>query len=191
MAEISNFRRLKHADPALLPSLARTAARRRTSERWVTFWLVVLAFFGSAAVASLLLGAVPVAIPGLDMRAPAITTPAITAAFPVCHGGVRVTCVVDGDTFWLEGLKYRIADIDTPEVSEPACSGEKALGLRATDRLASLLNAGPFLLAPADRDEDRYGRKLRIVTRDGASLGQTLVAEGLAHRWDGRKHPWC
>jgi micrococcal nuclease len=99
--------------------------------------------------------------------------------------------VVDGDTFWLDGLKYRIADIDTPEIAQAQCAAEKALGDRATRRLADLLNAGPFTLRPADRDEDRYGRKLRVVYRDGASLGDSLVAEGLAHRWDGGKHPWC
>lgn len=190
MAEITNFRRIRHAEPAVLPSLARAAAHRRVRERWATYGLVIVAFCTSAAVASLLLGAVR--LPALtETRAPAMSAPAVSASFPVCRGGVRVTCVVDGDTFWLDGLKYRIADIDTPEVSQPACSAEKALGLRATDRLASLLNAGPFLLAAGDRDEDRYGRKLRIVTRDGASLGEALIAEGLAHRWDGRKHPWC
>ncbi len=31
----------------------------------------------------------------------------------------RRTCVVDGDTIWLEGVKIRIADIDTPEISQP------------------------------------------------------------------------
>ena len=46
-------------------------------------------------------------------------------------------------------------------------------------------------LAAADRDTDRYGRKLRVVERDGVSLGETLVAEGLARRWEGRRRPWC
>ena len=54
-----------------------------------------------------------------------------------------------------------------------------------------LLNAGAFELQPYERDEDQYGRKLRIVTRDGRSLGQILVAEGLARTWDGARHPWC
>lgn len=33
---------------------------------------------------------------------------------------------------------------------------------------------------PNGRDEDKYGRKLRIVMRDGESLGGALVDEGLA-----------
>jgi endonuclease YncB( thermonuclease family) len=180
MADISNFRRAKHA--------ALASARRRSNERWAMFWLLLLAFVVAAGVASLMLGALPLRISGLPVSA---ASPAVAASFPICGSGRRITCVVDGDTFWLDGLKYRIADIDTPEISQAQCAAEKALGDRATGRLADLLNAGPFTLAPADRDEDRYGRKLRMVYRDGASLGDSLVAEGLAHRWDGSKHPWC
>lgn len=150
---------------------------------------MLLAFAGSAAVASLVLGHVPLRLSGETI--PAVSTPLVAASFPVCAGGHRVTCVVDGDTFWLDGTKYRIADIDTPEVSNFGCAAEKALGDRATARLAALLNAGPFALQPADRDEDKYGRKLRMVTRDGASLGGVLVNEGLAHRWGGAQRGWC
>ncbi|MXO71758.1 thermonuclease family protein [Altererythrobacter buctensis] len=105
---------------------------------------------------------------------------------------VRRTCVVDGDTFWLEGVKIRIADIDTPEISEPRCDAEYALGIRARDRLRDLLNEGPFALEPVGtRDEDQYGRKLRVVIREGNSLGDRLVAEGPARTWTGRREPWC
>jgi endonuclease YncB( thermonuclease family) len=114
-----------------------------------------------------------------------------TQKFSHC-GLVRTTCVVDGDTFWLHGVKVRMADIDTPEVSQPRCASEKALGERATSRLIVLLNDGPFDLAPiGEKDEDQYGRKLRVVMRDGQSLGDQLVAEGLARTWTGRRQPWC
>lgn len=39
----------------------------------------------------------------------------LSGRFPICGGGLRVTCVVDGDTFWLNRQKIRIADIDTPD----------------------------------------------------------------------------
>lgn len=46
------------------------------------------------------------------------------AQFTRCSGPVRVSCVVDGDTFWYRGAKIRIADINAPEVSEPHCRSQ-------------------------------------------------------------------
>ncbi|NLR73058.1 thermonuclease family protein [Novosphingobium sp. ERN07] len=115
----------------------------------------------------------------------------IHARFDLCGSGPRVTCVVDGDTFWLEGTKIRIADINTPETSQPGCAAEAELGARATRRLVQLLNAGPFMLEVQGRATDRYGRALRVVTRKGSSLAESLVAEGLAERWTGRRGDWC
>lgn len=99
--------------------------------------------------------------------------------------------VVDGDTFDAGGERIRIADIDTPEI-QGRCALEIRMAARATERMRALLQAGPFELHPiSGRDEDRYGRKLRIVTRNGRSLGDQLVAEGLARTWSGRRQPWC
>ena len=117
--------------------------------------------------------------------------PRYRAQFELC-ATERVTCVVDGDTFWFEGRKIRIADIDTPEVSEPKCPAEYKLGMRATYRLRDLLNAGEFALPPSGRrSHDGYGRELRQVVRAGQSIGDQLVSEGLARPWRGRKEPWC
>jgi endonuclease YncB( thermonuclease family) len=117
--------------------------------------------------------------------------PVTATRFGLCHSGGGTDCVVDGDTFWIGGEKVRVADIDTPETHPPRCAEEAALGAAATRRLRDLLNAGPVTLAAADRATDRYGRRLAIVMRDGRSLGDTLVAEGLARPWEGRRRPWC
>ncbi len=111
--------------------------------------------------------------------------------FRLCAERRQANCVIDGDTIRYGGVKIRIADIDTPEVFSPHCASEAALGERATERLLALLNAGPIELVPIDRDTDRYGRKLRVIERHGRSLGETLVAEGLARRWDGARRSWC
>src|SRR3546814_15500472 len=104
----------------------------------------------------------------------------------------RRTCVVDGDTFWLEGEKIRIADIDTPEISEPKCDAEYQLGMKATHRLRDLLNEGAFEVRPiGNRAEDRFGRKLRVVVRGARSLGDQLVSEGPARPWTGRRDTGC
>ena len=112
--------------------------------------------------------------------------------FGKCHSGGGLNCVVDGDTFWIDGEKVRIADIDTPETHPSRCAEEARLANAATDRLQVLLNAGAFELEPIRRDTDRYGRKLRIVVRNGQSLGGILVSEGLARSYaGGRRDSWC
>lgn len=111
--------------------------------------------------------------------------------FGFCHIGGGYNCVVDGDTIWLEGQKIRVADIDAPETHEYRCASEKELGDRATKRLKDLLESGPITLGSIDRDEDRYGRKLRIVRVNGRSVGDTLVDEGLARYYAGGRRPWC
>ena len=119
------------------------------------------------------------------------TADSLSAAFSFCGADRHVNCIVDGDTFWFKEEKIRIADIDTPELSPPRCQAERIKGEAAKARLLVLLNAGKFSLSAGLRDEDKYGRKLRTVTRAGRSLGDTLVNEGLARRWDGARHGWC
>lgn len=117
-------------------------------------------------------------------------TEGATVQFSVC-GMMSQTCVIDGDTFRLDGVKIRIADIDTPEL-KGRCDWEIAKAEEARDRLVVLLSEGPFELSSiGSGDEDQYGRKLRIVTRNGSSLGDQLVSEGLARTWTGRREPWC
>lgn len=112
--------------------------------------------------------------------------------FNICSGSRALTCVVDGDTVRIDGTSIRIADIDTPEVFSSRCADELARGQAATRRMAELLNAGAFEMEMYDhRDEDMYGRKLRVLSRNGQSLGQILVSEGLARTWDGARRGLC
>jgi endonuclease YncB( thermonuclease family) len=129
----------------------------------------------------------PAASPAMEAH----VAPGTSRRFTICHTGGGIDCVVDGDTLWVGGEKIRVADIDAPETHPPRCAYEADLGDRATRRLAELVNAAPFELRIADRDVDRYGRKLRVIVRNGRSLGDQLVAEGLARTWEGRRRPWC
>jgi micrococcal nuclease len=135
---------------------------------------------------------------GVDLGIPASTAMAsplapdrLSTQFSFCGGSRRVNCVVDGDTFWFERKKIRIADIDAPELSPPRCEAERAKGEAAKRRLLALLNAGKFSIVSNGRDVDRYGRELRIVTSNGRSIGSILVQEGLVRQWDGARRPWC
>lgn len=121
----------------------------------------------------------------------ASSPPSYSRTFEICGSSERINCVVDGDTFWLDGAKIRISDIDTPEIHPPRCADEERLGLAAQSRLQALLNAGPFELTSSARDVDQYGRKLRIIMRKGRSIGGMLVSEHLARIWIGHREPWC
>ncbi len=115
----------------------------------------------------------------------------LEARFLPCDTGTHQACVVDGDTIWFAGEKIRMLDINTPEIATPQCDRELALGQAAADRLTQLLNMGPFSLATGTELTDRYGRSLRGIMRGGRSLGDILVAEGLAEPWQGFRRNWC
>ncbi|MCW2363523.1 MULTISPECIES: thermonuclease family protein [Sphingobium] len=123
--------------------------------------------------------------------APQELAPATFVQYDIC-GTSRRNCVVDGDTLWIGEVKVRIADIDAPEISSPRCSEELERGEQAKRRLLELVNDGPFEVRQiGDRDADKYDRKLRVLIRDGKSLGDQLVSEGLARTWTGRRQSWC
>jgi len=106
---------------------------------------------------------------------------------PLCGAARRITCVVDGDTFWLHGEKIRIANIDAPEI-RGRCEFERATARRATLRLARLLAGVGLSLARQGRD--RHGRTLATVS-GRSDIGKQLVREGLARPWSGRMEIWC
>ncbi len=116
----------------------------------------------------------------------------VSTRFYYCGRSGLNNCVVDGDTFWLNKVKIRVADIDAPETEQAKCKSERDRGFAAKVRLRELLNAGSFEVETfGTRDVDQYGRKLRVVTRNGRSLGGMLVQEGLARPWTGHRMPWC
>lgn len=114
-----------------------------------------------------------------------------STSFSICGSGRRINCVVDGDTFWMEGEKIRILDIDTPELHPARCPEEERLGRAAKARLHALLNGGAVTLERTGRDRDRYGRLLRRVQVDGRSVGAVLIGEGLARAYAGGRRGWC
>jgi len=113
--------------------------------------------------------------------------------FQLVRSAPHSTCVIDRDSFYLQGQSIRIADIEAPETHPSRCGYEAQVGARATCRLYQLLNAEPFQIKRGwfDRDEDIYGRKPGRVISNGKSVGGMLVAEGLAGRWVGSRQPWC
>jgi endonuclease YncB( thermonuclease family) len=112
-------------------------------------------------------------------------------AIEKCGSGKRVTCVVDGDTFWLDGVKIRMEGYDTPEPQTGICGGvrEKRLAARATSRLIELMNSG-YTVEFAGK-KGHYKRELATVRVGGVDVGDILVAEGLARKWPDGNEFWC
>ena len=113
---------------------------------------------------------------------------------PVCLGGDRaarkLTCIVDGDTGWENGVKWRALDVDTPEISHAECERERQLGEKARDRLRQLM-AGGYRIENSGR-HGSYGRDLVVVRlADGRDAGKVLVEERLSQPWPNTGNRWC
>lgn len=116
----------------------------------------------------------------------------VSTAFVACDRGGEPACVVDGDTLMLGDRTVRIMGIDAPDLATPRCEIERDLARRSADRLMVLLNQGPFdMVAHRLQRHDRNGREMMQLRRDGRSIGERLIDEGLAHRYTGFKRSWC
>ncbi|ODT74769.1 MAG: hypothetical protein ABS76_36200 [Pelagibacterium sp. SCN 64-44] len=95
-------------------------------------------------------------------------------------GQQRHTCVVDGDTIWLDGENLRLQSYATPEPQTNICGGaaEVALAHRASARLLDLLNANAFTVETAGKD--RYGRTLATIRIAGRDVGDILIEDGIS-----------
>ncbi|PZR92307.1 MAG: nuclease [Stutzerimonas stutzeri] len=109
--------------------------------------------------------------------------------------------IIDGDTVDIDGERIRIHNIDAPETRGARCEAELVLGLRAKERLAGLLRAGPVTIDRCEasgRCTDRYGRTLARLRTAAGDVGAVLVREGLAQPWqpgraaaERRVQQWC
>lgn len=112
----------------------------------------------------------------------------------ICNGGNRkarrVTCIVDGDTGWENGIKWRLQSVDTPELGNPACSNERSKAIAARDRLRALMRGGYHIEWMGS--SGTHGRKLvRIRLADGRYAGRVLITESLAQPWPNSGNVWC
>jgi len=88
-------------------------------------------------------------------------------------------------------FRARLINYDTPEIFEPRCAAEAQSGRAATERLRQMVRTASRIDTQLG-GYDRYGRRLVRLCLDGRDVGATLVAEGLAHRYNGGRRPdWC
>lgn len=115
-----------------------------------------------------------------------------SGTFYFCGTSGLDNCVADGGTFWFKKQQIRLADVSAPKTEAARCPQERSRGFAAKVRLRDLLNAGPFELEDwPNRNEDGAGRQLRVVIRNGASIGRQLANEGLVHTVADAEKPWC
>jgi endonuclease YncB( thermonuclease family) len=116
---------------------------------------------------------------------------AYQAKFYLCGTAKQDDCVVAADRFVFHGEKIRLVGIEVPDIKKPRCEEERIKASDAELRVRAFLDSGPFeLVTWQGNDQEVDGHKLRQVTRNGISLSDILVREGLARR-PGAKGGWC
>lgn len=119
---------------------------------------------------------------------------ASTLNWSICKQNVkRINCVVDGDTYWKEGIKYRIMGLDTPEKKPRAkCGFEHSLSNKATRFLFEQFRGSN--VTEVERGKDRYGRVLADTYVNGKLIAPIIIRNGLGVEYNAKKRRegiWC
>ena len=112
----------------------------------------------------------------------------------VCQQGeVRDNCIVDGDTFWLQGEKYRLYGVDTPEKFPLSkCKFEHAKALEATNFLVDIFTNS--VLRHDKIGLDVYDRILVKTYADKKSVTRIIIESGLGVEYKSENRDrdiWC
>lgn len=133
----------------------------------------------------------PVVAAAVKPDRPAVSNGRYQTKIFLCGTAKQDDCVIAGDSFVLGGQKIRLAGIEVPSIDKPRCEAERIKASDAELRVRAFLDSGPFDLVAAGADDaDSSGQKIRAVVRNGISLSDVLVREGLARR-PGARDSWC
>ena len=102
----------------------------------------------------------------------------------------------DGDTCYVtykgKNDKVRLLGLDTPEISNPKCEQEYALGIDARNFVNNLISEGVSIKFKTEYNRDFFGRILSYIIVDGENVSQKMVSNGLGVIYDrSNKKDWC
>ena len=102
----------------------------------------------------------------------------------------------DGDTCYVtykgKNDKVRLLGLDTPEISNPKCEQEYALGIDARNFVNNLISEGVSIKFKTEYNRDFFGRILSYVIVDGENVSQKMVSNGFGVIYDrSNKKDWC
>ena len=102
----------------------------------------------------------------------------------------------DGDTCYVtykgKNDKVRLLELDTPEISNPKCEQEYALGIDARNFVNNLISEGVSIKFKTEYNRDFFGRILSYIIVDGVNVSKKMVSNGLGVIYDrSNKKDWC
>ena len=102
----------------------------------------------------------------------------------------------DGDTCYVtykgKNDKVRLLGLDTPEISNPKCEQEYALGIDARNFVNNLILEGVSIKFKTEYNRDFFGRILSYIIVDGENVSKKMVSNGLGVIYDrSNKKDWC
>jgi len=102
----------------------------------------------------------------------------------------------DGDTCYVtykgKNDKVRLLELDTPEISNPKCEQEYALGIDARNFVNNLISEGVSIKFKTEYNRDFFGRILSYIIVDGENVSKKMVSNGLGVIYDrSNKKDWC
>ena len=102
----------------------------------------------------------------------------------------------DGDTCYVtykgKNDKVRLLGLDTPEISNPKCEQEYALGIDARNFVNNLISEGVSIEFKTEYNRDFFGRILSYIIVDGENVSKKMVSNGLGVIYDrSNKKDWC
>lgn len=109
----------------------------------------------------------------------------------------------DGDSGRIDGIKFRLANVDAPETGSlkqrggAKCELEREKGYEAKAYSVALTKNGTVKVE-RDYGYDRYQRLIVDLSVDGVNVGERAIADGILKPWPHRnnralsaKPDWC